>query len=340
MIRTIIVDDELLAGIGVQSLIDGQEDIQVLSVFSTPQEALGFLKENAVDIVITDIEMTDMNGLELIRIIREQNLANGIIILSCHDDFSYAQEAISKGTDSYLLKHHVSREMLVDEIKKVYEKTSKLRLPKVEKPSPKKQKLITGREIYVVGILRFSAQDPLSADSGQMVDFMMLRHLLEKIVSLYDMGTLFAPYNREMFIIFQFTQDSLPKERQQTLESNLEVIRKNIQQYISGTIISGLSTEFTDLKLVRDKYDEAASAVEMCFYAPERMSFVYREAVDAPELPGFSGERFLKENGGGRGSGTGIGAVYPLRLPSPRNRAEPDGEAGAGGQPNGLPCPA
>ena len=133
MIRTIIVDDEVLAGVGIQSLIDGQEDISVSGVFSLPEEAIEFLKENVVDIVITDIEMADMNGLELIQVVRSENLASGIIILSCHDDFSYAQEAISKGTDSYLLKHNVSREMLVNEIKKVYQKTSDFGMNKVRR---------------------------------------------------------------------------------------------------------------------------------------------------------------------------------------------------------------
>ena len=46
MIRTIIVDDEVLAGVGIQSLIDGQEDISVSGVFSLPEEAIEFLKEN------------------------------------------------------------------------------------------------------------------------------------------------------------------------------------------------------------------------------------------------------------------------------------------------------
>ena len=244
MIRTIIVDDEVLAGVGIQSLIDGQEDISVSGVFSLPEEAIEFLKENVVDIVITDIEMADMNGLELIQVVRSENLASGIIILSCHDDFSYAQEAISKGTDSYLLKHNVSREMLVNEIKKVYQKTSDFGMNKVRRASQgTEQKLLAEREIYVVGILRFDTPEYLMAD----VDRMMLMHLLEKIVSHYEMGTLFAPYNREMFIVYQFRRDMPKGDRQELLYENLSVINKNIRQYINGKIVNGISTESDDL---------------------------------------------------------------------------------------------
>lgn len=294
MIRTIIVDDEVLVGVGIQSMIDGQENISVSGVFSLPEEAIGFLKENAVDIVITDIEIADMNGLELIQVIRSNNLASGIIILSCHDDFSYAQEAISKGTDSYLLKHNISREMLVNEIKKVYQKTNGFGIDKARQTSGRaEQKLFAEREIYVVGILRFDTSEYLTAD----VDRMMLMHLLENIVSRYGMGTLFAPYNREMFIVHQFRKDMDKSERQELLYENLSVISKNIQQYINGKIINGISTESEDLKEMRAKYDEAVSAADLYFYDPSKTVFTWHSGSKKPELKEFSGERLFEENG-------------------------------------------
>lgn len=126
MIRTIVVDDEILSRIGIQSFIDGKEEISVSGVFGEALEAIDFLRENPVDVVITDIEMSEMNGLDFIKVIRQEHLAQGVIILSCHDDFSYAQEAIANGTDSYILKHNVTEEKLIAEIKKVYKKRRKI----------------------------------------------------------------------------------------------------------------------------------------------------------------------------------------------------------------------
>lgn len=297
MIHTIIVDDELLAGVGIQSLIDGKEDIMVSGVFSMPEDAIEFLKENTVDIVITDIEMADMDGLELIQIIRNENLANGIIILSCHDDFSYAQEAISKGTDSYLLKHNVSQKILVDEIKKVYKKTFGYGMHKGHGSCRKMQsKPLTGHEIYTVGVLRFHTPEYLSAESGQAVDRIMLMHLLEKNVSHYDMGTLFMPYDREIFIIFQFDQNMPQEGRRTVLYSNLDVIAKNIRQYINGSVTEGISTEFKNLEEMREKYEEAYLASEMSFYDPSKIQFVYHKPSKY-EVKDFSRDRFLEEDG-------------------------------------------
>lgn len=97
MIRVLIVDDEILARVGIQSLLENSQEIQVVGSFNLASEALEFLKTTIVDIIITDIEMPYMDGLEFIRRIREQNLVQGVIILSCYDKFEYAKQAISLG---------------------------------------------------------------------------------------------------------------------------------------------------------------------------------------------------------------------------------------------------
>ena len=67
MIRVIIVEDEILSRIGIQSLLEEQKDIEVAGTFGFAKDALEYLKTNLVDIVITDIEMPEMN-LSLIHI--------------------------------------------------------------------------------------------------------------------------------------------------------------------------------------------------------------------------------------------------------------------------------
>lgn len=295
MIRTIVVDDELLAGVGVRSLIDGKEDIVVSGIFEMPKEAIEFLQENIVDIVITDIEMADISGLEFIKIIREENLADGIIILSCHDEFSYAQEAISRGTDSYLLKHHVSSEMLIKEIHKVYQKNKYRRSGRI--PDKKKEKSFTGREIYTVGVLRILSSEFVRNYDKQQVEGTMLTHLMERIVSRYEMGTLFSPYNREMFIIFQDDKKKDIEERQRILFSNISIISKMVRQYIDGRILFGLSIEFDDLKQVHEKYNEAVRAIEMSFYKLEKTVFTYSSPLSDIALRSFNVNSFLEEDG-------------------------------------------
>lgn len=298
MIRTIIVDDEILSRIGIQSFIDGKEGITVSGVFESAEDAIEFLRENAVDIVITDIEMARMNGLQFIKVIRQEKLADGVIILSCHDDFSYAQEAISMGTDSYMLKYSVTEAKIIQEIKKVYEKVQNANpKPIVPEKIFRKSEDITEKGIFAIGVVHLAEREGLQGQSDANLDSLMLTHLLEGIVERYQMGTLFAPYNREIFIIFRFPCDIKKDELKKALDTNTSLIIKNMKQYISSRVVFGISTVFTDLKLTREKYEEAVEAVQQSFYERESICFQYSGKSRSPEPLRFSAENFLDKNG-------------------------------------------
>ncbi len=110
--KLIIVDDEPKIRKGLTKLLDAQEGFQVTGVFEDVHSALKALYELEADVIITDIKMPEVSGLELIRQIRERNLNIRIIILSGYSNFSYAQKAIELGVTRYLLKPTDSRELL------------------------------------------------------------------------------------------------------------------------------------------------------------------------------------------------------------------------------------
>lgn len=300
MIRTIIVDDEVLSRIGIRSFIDGKEDIKVLGVFGGADEALGFLRENVTDVVITDIEMADMSGLDLISAVREESLAPGIIIVSCHDNFSYAQEAISKGTNSYLLKMDLTEEMLIKEVKKVYAETAageeRERMPHARSEGNMEE------GTYVIVIPRVKAEESGSGGDREGtgmegLDGSMLAGLLEEVVSRYRMGTLFSPYNREMFIIFRFGRRIGKQELEKELSKNLSVIGGNAKQYINGRLIFGVSSSFTDLKDSRGRYDEAKTAADLDFYDLGREAYTLPEELPEAVPVSFSSDQFAGQEG-------------------------------------------
>ena len=295
MIRTIIVDDEVLSRIGIRSFIDDKEDIKVLGVFGGAAEALEFLRENVTDVVITDIEMADMSGLDLISAVREENLAPGIIIVSCHDNFSYAQEAISKGTNSYLLKMDLTEESLIKEVKKVYADTAAEESRERKSHARREENMEEGT--YVIAIPRVKTEESGDVETGEEtgmagLDGAMLVGLLEEVVSRYQMGTLFSPYNREMFIIFRFDRKIGKQELEEELTKNLSVIGGNAEQYINGKLIFGVSSSFADLKDSRERYDEAKTAADLDFYDLDREVYTLPEELTEPAPVSFSSDRF------------------------------------------------
>ena len=105
MVTGMIVDDERIAREGLRDLVGGAAlALQVCSCAANGQQALQWLNDHRVDIVITDIKMPQMDGLELLGHMSERGINATTIILSGFNDFKYAQKAIQYGVLHYLLK--------------------------------------------------------------------------------------------------------------------------------------------------------------------------------------------------------------------------------------------
>lgn len=105
MYSIMIVEDEYLVRQGIASLVNYEQfGMQVIAQAENGREAWQKFQENPADILLTDINMPQMNGLELAKLVRDQAPKCHIVFLTGYDDFDYAQTAIKLGADDYLLK--------------------------------------------------------------------------------------------------------------------------------------------------------------------------------------------------------------------------------------------
>lgn len=105
MYSIMIVEDEYLVRRGIASLVDYEQfGMQVIAQAENGREAWQKFQENPADILLTDINMPQMNGLELAKLVRDQVPKCHIVFLTGYDDFDYARTAIKLGADDYLLK--------------------------------------------------------------------------------------------------------------------------------------------------------------------------------------------------------------------------------------------
>lgn len=106
MYRILVVDDEKIERKGIGFLIK-QMDVECeLSEAVNGQAALEWLEENEADILLTDVKMPHMDGIELIKQLKERNInpKMKIVIISGYSDFEYAKLAVKMGVADYLLK--------------------------------------------------------------------------------------------------------------------------------------------------------------------------------------------------------------------------------------------
>lgn len=120
MLRVLIVDDEPFIAQGLSKLIDwAGQGFEIVKIAENGQEALDYIREKKVDLILADIQMPVMTGLELLEIIRKENLSDAsFVILSGYNDFSYAQRALRGSCMDYILKP-VQKENLLELLKRV-----------------------------------------------------------------------------------------------------------------------------------------------------------------------------------------------------------------------------
>ena len=117
-VRVLIVDDHPVVRHGLRSLLAGHPDLEVVGEAGHGAEALSWLTSHEADVVLLDIRMQGLGGLEVARIAHRSHPSVRIIILTTYDDQSYLHEALEAGVSGYLLKS-ASHESLPDSIRAV-----------------------------------------------------------------------------------------------------------------------------------------------------------------------------------------------------------------------------
>lgn len=111
-IRVLVADDHVLFRAGLKSLLDQQGAIEVIGEASDGHEVLALVAKLKPDVVLLDISMPRLNGLDALRRLRETGEAVRVIMLSMHSDRRYVTESIKAGAQGYLLKDSTAEELL------------------------------------------------------------------------------------------------------------------------------------------------------------------------------------------------------------------------------------
>jgi len=110
--RILVVDDHDVVRRGVRALLESQSGVEACAEAANGAEALEHVKKNKTDLVVLDLTMPEMNGLDAARAIRQTSPETEVLILSMHFSEEIAREVLRVGARGYVLKSDANSELI------------------------------------------------------------------------------------------------------------------------------------------------------------------------------------------------------------------------------------
>ena len=291
MYSVFIVDDEGIVREGIRNKIDWENtDFSVAGEAADGEIALSMIQDIKPDILITDIKMPFMDGLELAKMVKKSQPWVRIIILSGHDEFEYAKKAISLGIDDYLLKPFTSEEV-ISSLKKSAALIDKERqqlsfMTEMKKELKTKEKLVQKEFLtnLVYGSINSSDIMQKSQELGIDLFSRYYKIFISKIetansgaesllkiasqIEAYASGwnqviTFFLHANRFVCIFKSNSQ----KEIEENVYSIAEAIEHVVKLNEGCSVITAIGKTVEHLSMISDSYEDAHKIIEASNFA-------------------------------------------------------------------------
>ncbi len=120
MIKLILADDHKLFREGVRSILESSEDFEIIDEVANGRALISSLREKETDVIILDISMPGLSGIEATRLIKKEYPCLKILILSMHSEESFIRSAIEAGASGYLPKE-IDHNELIEAIHIIHE---------------------------------------------------------------------------------------------------------------------------------------------------------------------------------------------------------------------------
>lgn len=308
--KVMIVDDESIIRRGIRSSIPWAEhDMEIVAEAADGREALELAVSCKPDIVIADICMTEIDGLEMSELLLQINPDIKVIILTGYDEFEYARRAVRIGVVDYLLKPTNPEELLgiLDKAKKLIqsERDQKIRMEELESKLMENMPLIrenylirlisgviTPKEIcegqdilnivYANGGYQVAVLDYCSVESGsefegriEMLNF-AVKNLCRETVDEKGLGWTF--YNERGQITILLCMRDASKNASRFVYDLMEGIQAAINKRLKASFSIGVGRRCERAVDIKRSYEEAKKALEYCFVIGEN-SLVFIDDV-------------------------------------------------------------
>lgn len=328
MHRVLLVEDEILVRLGLKNSIDwNRHNMQVIADVANGAEAWEVYEKMQPDVVITDLKMPVMGGIELITKIRNVNPNTQLIILTCLEEFDLARKAMSLGVSDYIVKHSVSTEELEAVLAKLRKELARTSAETSAKPSVSEADIGIIKENLIKDYLflnRYTTEEfglkaeelnlslsrrniiacameidsferlreKFKDDKGQLVRISLL-NALNEVIKVHGRCEVFHDHDNRYVILFSSPESAGDKEIEESLYRMVGHVRRAMTTFFNVAVSFGISSRQNGFHLLRRQYRECVEALEHAFAEGSGNNFVWGRNGDR-ELPAEVKERLLR----------------------------------------------
>lgn len=297
--RILIVDDETLVRIGVKSCIQSQYNSYEIIEAVDGKQALEIAREMKPQLIITDIKMPVMDGLQLIENVNKLELDTRFIVLSCFDEYEYVRKALKMGAKDYILKHKMDPENIysliesvkaeldtaganknslvvqnkdsIDIIKQEFIKSlireNSYSQDFVNEKVKKYNMRLKGKQfsLCILGIDNYGEVKERYTERDHYLLTYSVCNIADELLSNYGNGEV-AHYSQNKFLILLAFDTNDQKELLQSTFNIIKEIQTTLQRYLNILSSYGITTPVPSLRGLFKYYGKAQKVYEYKFY--------------------------------------------------------------------------
>ncbi len=270
MLKVLVVDDEFIVRMGLISCIRWEEmDLELVGEASNGLEAMEMIRKHMPDIILLDLLMPGMTGMDLIQKLEEQNIRTNIIILSCHEDYSYVRDAFKKGVRDYILKLSSTPEeicsVLGDVAKKILaERASSQAAPALlevpELDSLKAPKEMVSDEYYAITFYGASS----TKEVRSLLLLLITQWLMEHPVSC--LHPCLVNGSEPILLYTGFSKTSESEALEHSLAESMEKLHRFLSSCMDVSILVGISSRCPCTMALNKALHESQKSMDALFY--------------------------------------------------------------------------
>lgn len=310
MLKVLIVDDEALVRIGIKTIVPWEElGLELIGEADNGKKALEIARTRFPDIILTDIKMPVMTGLELMRQLKHENHHAKFIVLSAHDDLEYVKVAMKNGAEDYILKLELESEQLIQILKDLGESILTSHNEIVEKVPESGQMPANHAALHkdkffkdmLLGVVhtRTEIMDQLElhkvafpeqnlvcliievddasiyqkyGESSHLLDYSIL-NILEEVLPSYAYGHVISLQPKQFIAVLSLRK----REANEGVDDLTDNIRTTLSKYLSTSVSIGISKIHNGYERIKQAYKEAKEAVRFTFIYPRGNNIYYRD---------------------------------------------------------------